>query len=168
MINGWIIIFLICAIIAIIVALWFWLSLREEKRHRAIFPKGFFCSDGHKVRSLSEWMIDEVLTENGIEHRYEDYILKNLANYKYDFYLPEYNLYIEFFGYSGKKYHKTRQEKEHLYHSQHLHLLVIEPENLVDIRSFLFQKLQIKGKPLKSRGETHHCPHCGESLDDRI
>jgi DNA helicase IV len=58
---------------------------------------------GEQVKSLEEFMIANFLFLNGIEYSYEqpyqyETADENYRQYKPDFYLPEYDLYIEHFG----------------------------------------------------------------------
>lgn len=82
------------------------------------------CLDGHKVRSSGEQIIDNYLHKRGIIHEYEkllvlplDYGKKRLC----DFYLPEYNVYIEFWGMMhDSEYRKRKAEKIALYEKNKL------------------------------------------------
>ncbi len=86
-----------------------------RKKHK----KDFRCKDGHYVSSKSEREIDNFFFDNGIKHVYEE-------NYKHpttgktalpDFYLPDYNLYIEYFGMTTEDYIRNREEKIDMYQS---------------------------------------------------
>lgn len=79
---------------------------------RQRYPKPFRCDDGDYVRSKAEREIDNFFFENRIWHIYEpEYICKDKKKYYPDFFLPDYNLYIEYFGGSEEKYLKKKKEK---------------------------------------------------------
>jgi cell division protein FtsI/penicillin-binding protein 2 len=87
--------------------------------YRETHPKPFRCLDGHCVRSKSEREIDNYLYQNKIwhiyEYKYEHPITKDTAYT--DFYLPEYNLFIEYFGLSSEEYISKRDWKIKMYKS---------------------------------------------------
>ena len=92
-----------------------------RKRH----PATIHCQDGHYVRSSEERAIDDYLySEAKLLHSYEPKFRltqeeKNLCNeagteYEFlypDFYIPEFNLYIEFFGINDQKYNQKMELK---------------------------------------------------------
>jgi hypothetical protein len=163
----WVLLLLLSAIIFLLIGLLLFkrLSSKRERAYQAKYPSSYLCIDGHKVRSLSELIIDDLFYRWGIHHEYEDFILQSFANYKYDWYLPDFDLYLEFFGYSGKKYQQTKREKEEFYRRHHLHMIALEPSDLADIQSNIVTKLKSYiGTDLL----VHHCPHCGKSLDSRL
>lgn len=105
-------------------------------------PQEYTCKDGDTVKSKGEREIDNFFFDNGIRHIYE-------AQYKHpgtgrlarpDFYLPEYNLYIEYFGlYGNEAYLKNKDEKIAMYLSDksiRFEYLTYEDDN------FLFDKLK--------------------------
>lgn len=86
---------------------------------RKKYPANIRCQDGHYVRSKSERDIDDFFFHNKIRHVYEPtYINQKTKKSKCpDFYLPDYNLYIEYFGLKTEKYLKDKEEKIRLYSS---------------------------------------------------
>lgn len=91
--------------------------------------KGYFiASDGHYVNSSYEYLLDEFLSKRGIPHSTNDYINKELSNFKYDFKIGD--VYIEIWGYTkrssserSKTYADKRLKKEEFYKQQQLNLL---------------------------------------------
>ena len=83
------------------------------------FTAPYRCKDGHQVRSKAEREIDNFLFENQISHiyeqKYEHPITKEWA--LPDFYLPNYNLYIEYFGLTTPEYLFKREQKIKMYQS---------------------------------------------------
>ena len=77
-----------------------------------MYPATIRCKDGHYVRSNNEKTIDDRLYEKRIFHEYERrYKAKDGQSYYPDFYLPDANLFIEYFGVSenkDKNEHKTK------------------------------------------------------------
>ena len=116
--------------------------LTRNRHYTARYPSIYKCNDGHVVRSLSELLIDNYLHQNDIKHLYEDYVIRNSSKqYKYDWFLPDKKIYLEFFGYSGRLYNKRRLEKEKFYFSNHLNMISIVPEDLGDLHHSMVQKL---------------------------
>ena len=77
------------------------------------------CKDGHQVRSKAEREIDNFFFENRIFHiyeqKYEHPITKEWT--LPDFYLPDHNLYIEYFGLTNYEYLQNREKKIKIYQS---------------------------------------------------
>ena len=84
--------------------------------------------DGHMVRSSPELQIDNFLFHNKIQHIYEGVIAD--TNFRYDFYIPIANLYIEYWGLECvKSYKKKTNKKIELYKQLGLNLLSIYPND---------------------------------------
>ena len=77
------------------------------------------------LRSKLEIFIHSFMIYNKINHKTDEKIVENL-NYKYDFYLLDYDFYIEIFGLSFEDYLKTREEKIEVYKKYNKKLLKIE------------------------------------------
>ncbi|UCC19946.1 MAG: hypothetical protein JSV62_01315 [Promethearchaeota archaeon] len=128
----------------------------------------FKCLDGHIVKSKAELIIDNHLYRLGFEHIYENTIKIRGKPIKYDWYLPKFDIYIEYWGYFGKKYMKRKAEKLELYRKGKLKIISIEDIMLEDIYSYLenmvvkFIQSEIKIFKIK------HCNNCGIALDDRF
>ena len=89
------------------------------------------CSDGHLVRSLSEKIIDEWLTHNGIAHEIEKPY--PVGRFTCDFYLPASQLWVEYFGMTGAfggEYDETTRTKIDLAKVHGLNLISLFPEHL--------------------------------------
>jgi len=161
---------MIIFIVLVLISVWIINHLRIKSKHgkgyTANYPSSYLCSDGHVVRSLSECIIDNFFTKNGIVHKYEDIILKTAGKkFKYDWYLKEVDIYIEFFGFSGKKYKETMAEKKTFYRKNKLKMVSLEPEVLSNLEEKIPEKF---GKLWKEIIHEKHCPSCGSTLDDRI
>lgn len=95
--------------------------VKEKFSSEDVWEKGkkYKCRDGQKVRSKAEREIDDFLYLNRIWHIYESEYQhpysKELA--RPDFYLPDYNLYIEYFGLKSPEYLKKKENKIKMYKS---------------------------------------------------
>ncbi len=87
------------------------------------------CLDGHISDSISEMTVDNWLYAHGIEHE---------KNKKYpegqltcDFYLPDYDIWIEYFGLFGnQEYQKTIERKKIVCEKHNLKLIEIYPNDI--------------------------------------
>lgn len=83
---------------------------------RKKFPTKYRCDDGHYVRSKAEIQIDNYLYNNKFLHVYEKLYTDSFGNNYYpDFYLPQFNLFIEYFGRNDEKYNNKVKLKKHIY-----------------------------------------------------
>ncbi len=143
---------------------------RTNKEKKVKIGK-YRCLDGHLVRSKGELIIDNYLFFLGISHVYEKVIILRGNNVKCDWFLPKFNLYIEYWGYSGEKYNKRKEEKLKLYHKEKIRLISIENWMFYDIYTNINRKLEkyMKihqerfWKPIKK-----FCSNCGSELDERF
>ena len=154
-------------LIFFILILYFILKIKKalkkpEKREK---PTSFKCLDGHIVKSKGELIIDNQLCRLDIQHEYENNIEIHGNNIKTDWYLPKYNIYIEYWGYYGKEYEKRKEEKIKLYKNGKFKLISIEDIMFTDIYANLDNELK---KFLKLEEIEKHCPNCGIKLDDRF
>lgn len=139
-----------------------------RKSRKSVLISSFKCIDGHVVKSKGELIIDNFLHINGIKHIYEKTIKVNGHSIKYDWYLPDIRIYIEYWGYYGKEYEARKKEKIKLYKKGKMLLLSIENEMFDDIYSNLRKKLGNYINITESRNQIRHCPNCGVILDDRF
>jgi hypothetical protein len=108
---------------------------------REKFPPTIRASDGHMVRSRAEAMIDAWLYENRIVHAYERLVRVEQKMYC-DFYLPEYDLYIEFWGLESNPKYKVRKEKKlDIYRQNELRLVEIKDEHINNLDDYLMSQL---------------------------
>lgn len=119
-------------------------QLDEESRDNDIdtilYSKRIVCKDGHRAASVCEVEIDNLLTDLKICHYYDMQITPN-TNFRYDWYLPEYDLYIEYFGVNTKKYLEEKPIKKDFYKQNKLKLLSLEYEDLKNIQNTLKKKI---------------------------
>lgn len=140
----------------------------SRKKYLPQRATSFKCLDGHIVKSKGELIIDNYLYHLGIDHEYENTLRIRGKILKYDWYLPDFDIYIEYWGYFGKKYMKRKQEKLELYRKGKLKLISIEDIMLQDIDLNLQQELSQLIKKNHFFSHLKHCPNCGSSLDERF
>ncbi len=105
------------------------------------FPPTIRASDGHMVRSRAEAMIDAWLYENRIVHAYERLVRVEQKMYC-DFYLPELDLYIEFWGMESNPKYKARKEvKLDTYRKNGLNLIEIKDSHIDNLDDYLMSQL---------------------------
>lgn len=108
---------------------------------REKFPPTIRASDGHMVRSRAEAMIDAWLYENRIVHAYERLVRVEQKMYC-DFYLPELDLYIEFWGMESNPKYKARKEvKLDTYRKNGLNLIEIKDSHIDNLDDYLMSQL---------------------------
>lgn len=89
------------------------LNINEEiADYRRTYPATIHCNDGHYVRSQNERIIDDTLYRERVFHEYEKrYKAIDGNTYYPDFYLPDYRLFIEFFGVEENKNKNENKRK---------------------------------------------------------
>lgn len=113
----------------------------KSEGFRERFPPAIRASDGHMVRSRGEAMIDGLLYENRIVHAYERLVPIEQAMYC-DFFLPEFNLYIEFWGMESNPKYKARKEKKlEMYRQNGLKLIEVKDEHINNLEDYLMGQL---------------------------
>jgi hypothetical protein len=167
LIVGSILVIIILIIIKIVQKAFYNRSKKDHPDSKRI--RRFKCLDGHIVKSKGELIIDNYLTILGIDHLYEKTIQINGNNVKYDWYLPENDIYIEYWGYTGQKYNKRKKEKLKLYKGANKKLISIENVMFDDIYSNMDKMLKKFFKPTDSKKIIipKYCNYCGMELDNR-
>ena len=103
--------------------------------------------DGHYVRSKAELIIDNWLYNKAIVHAYEKK-LPTEENLLSDFYIPQKNIYIEYWGYENEdKYLKRKKIKQKIYKKYDFNLKELNDsdiQNLDDTLPKLLLKFGIK------------------------
>ncbi len=118
---------------------------------------------GERVRSKTEAIIADWFTRNGIAYQYEPplmggFLIKRIE-YKSDFYLPQFNAYVEYWGlaYTERSYGDKMAKKASYYRSHGLRLISIYPNNLSNLGAYLMQELRLTGA-------LRYCENCGQML----
>ena len=120
-------------------------KLKEEESEidfRKMWSKDFVAIDGHEVRSLSEAYIDNWFFYNKINHIYEKQIILKDSTLISDFYLPEYDLYVEYWGKYDKKYISRKQAKIKIYEENHIKYLGIGLNDIKNIDFYLTKTIK--------------------------
>ncbi|MFX1389093.1 MAG: hypothetical protein ACFE9Z_03405 [Promethearchaeota archaeon] len=150
----------------------YWLILKILKywknKYQLVKASYYTCLDGHVVKSRGELIIDNHLYRLGISHDYENKIKIKGKSLKYDWYLPDINVYLEYWGYFGKDYMKRKKEKLELYQKGNLNLISIEDIMLQNIYFNLETQLEKYVKISQTSLIKKYCPDCGVLLDSRF
>lgn len=133
------------------------------KIHKCEFPTGepldesyegvYECEDGHIVKSMSEQIIDNWLSEQGIFHAYEAPLdIGEDKPIKPDFYLKNYlgpgkDVYIEYFGLKGQpKYDEHTAYKMQHYKKLGITLVCLYPKDSKNLKFALQSKVLKKDR----------------------
>ncbi|MDE7373102.1 MAG: hypothetical protein K2N18_03470 [Clostridia bacterium] len=106
------------------------------------------CDDGRKVRSKSEKIISDFLFKYKIRTVYEKTVYYYPDNGEPialhpDFYLLDYDIYIEHNGYNGKKYAETKAFTEEAYKKLGFNVIITSEDDMNDIEACLKPKLKL-------------------------
>lgn len=94
--------------------------------------------DGHWVRSRGEALIANGLYYRKIRYEYEKTIWINTNTYLItDFYLPDYDIYLEYWGLENSEYKRRREKKEKSYSDLNLRLFSIENQDIRNLDKYL-------------------------------
>jgi len=110
-------------------------NVKVDPRRR--YPAEYRCDNGVYVRSVSELCIANWLYANRIPYEYERAVsfplTKEMAHC--DFYLPEHDVYIEFWGMSSDPtYEQYKRWKESNYLKNKIRLISLYPSDLKNLR----------------------------------
>jgi hypothetical protein len=102
--------------------------------------------DGTVVQSAGERRIAEWLTAHGIAYRY-DAKFRIIAEFQIrpDFYLPELDVYIEYWGMDTPQYKMSMYKKQMLYQQEGKRLISVHPQDLPGLDGLLTAKLRHYG-----------------------
>lgn len=102
--------------------------------------------DGTVVQSEGERRIAEWLTAHGIAYRY-DAKFRIIAEFQIrpDFYLPELDVYIEYWGMDTPQYKMSMYKKQMLYQQEGKRLISVYPQDLPGLDGLLTAKLRHYG-----------------------
>lgn len=109
----------------------------------------YICDDGHKVRSLSELLIDNWLFYHKISHCYEKYIFLDKQDNAIlipDFYLNDYNTYIEYWGKYTNEYITRKEAKISIYEKNGISYIGLFHEDIKNLDFVLSAKIKTLNK----------------------
>jgi hypothetical protein len=141
----------------------------EQEKASEEKPSRFTCDDGHVVKSRAEAMIDNWLDKQGITHEYEPSLTLSGNTVKPDWYLPDADVYVEFWGFlarDNQDYDKRRKHKEQLYAAGNKKLVGLVSIDLEDINTKVKKKL-LGFLDEADFAKPKRCYNCGTALDDR-
>ncbi|OGQ87096.1 MAG: hypothetical protein A2512_06365 [Deltaproteobacteria bacterium RIFOXYD12_FULL_56_24] len=115
---------------------------RRNFETKVELQKNIRAKDGTWVQSDGERLICEILDEERIRYRYDERfrILDGYA-IRPDFYLPEFDVYIEYWGMDTADYKIGMLKKQQLYQQQGKKLVSLFPEDRSGMREKLLSKL---------------------------
>jgi hypothetical protein len=115
---------------------------RRNFETKVELQKTIRAKDGTVVQSDGERLICEVLAAEGIEYRYDERfrILSGHA-IRPDFYLPEFDIYVEYWGMDTADYKIGMLKKQQLYQQQGKKLISLVPDDKPRLREVLLSKL---------------------------
>ena len=102
--------------------------------------------DGTLVQSEGERRIAEWLTARGLAYRYDSkYRIIPEFQIRPHFYLPELDVYIEYWGLDTPRYKMSMYKKQTLYQQEGKRLISVYPKDLPALDSLLTAKLRLYG-----------------------
>lgn len=107
------------------------------------------AQDGTLVQSGGERRIAEWLTTHGLAYRYDNkYRIIAEFQIRPDFYLPELDVYIEYWGLNTPRYKMSMYKKRMLYQQEGKRLISVYPKDLPALDTLLRSKLRLYGVTL--------------------
>ncbi|MDF7808464.1 hypothetical protein P4E94_13510 [Pontiellaceae bacterium B12219] len=116
---------------------------RRNFEMKVELQKKIRAKDGTWVQSDGERLIAEILSAANIRYRYDERfrILDGYA-IRPDFYLPEFDIYIEYWGMTTADYKIGMLKKQQLYQQQGKRLISLYPKDKPRMQKVLMQKLE--------------------------
>lgn len=116
---------------------------RRNFETKVELQKNIRAKDGTWVQSDGERLICEALGAEGVDYRYDERfrILDGYA-IRPDFYLPEFDVYIEYWGMDTADYKIGMLKKQQLYQQQGKRLISLYPADKPRLRETLLNKLR--------------------------
>jgi ribosomal protein L32 len=112
----------------------------EDDSFRSKFKAEIRAEDGHLVRSKAEKIIDDWLYHQGIAHAYERKVPNE--NVYCDFFIPKWNIWIEFWGLYDEKYLKRKELKKKIYLGLNKKLIELTEKDIEKIDDVMPEKLK--------------------------
>ena len=116
---------------------------RRNFETKVELQKKIRAKDGTWVQSIGERLIAEILAAEKIRYRYDERfrILDGYA-IRPDFYLPEFDVYIEYWGMTTADYKIGMLKKQQLYQQQGKRLISLYPKDKPRMKQVLMSKLE--------------------------
>jgi len=112
---------------------------------RRKYPAEYRTADGRWVRSKSEKILADWLYNHNIRYEYERKLADGVTC---DFYLPDTDTYIEYWGRDDETYRRHRAEKEKFYSKHGFKLVSLDEKDLKHIDDVLRTTLSLTGLSL--------------------
>lgn len=124
------------------------------------------AQDGTVVQSQGERRISEWLSTHGLAYRYDGkFRIIGEFQIRPDFYLPELDLYIEYWGLDTPQYKMSMYKKQLLYQQEGKRLVSVYPRDLPLLDALLSSKLRLFGYTVSGGDERSEVsPHRSLSL----
>lgn len=108
----------------------------------------YTCDDGRKVRSKSEKIISDFFFKYKIRAIYEKSVFYytpegDTIELKPDFYLPDYDTYLEHNGLNNQSYKANKKRTQQMYEELKYQVIITTEDDLEDIERVLKPKLRI-------------------------
>lgn len=111
--------------------------------------------DGTLVQSAGERRIAEWLTQHKIRYRYDaKFRIIGEFQIRPDFYLPELDVYVEYWGMDTPQYKMSMYKKQMLYQQEGKRLVSVYPHDLPCLDQHLREKLSLFGASVGERSES--------------
>ena len=131
-------------ILLVIVVFFIWVFLEGSKPKRE-YGVGSVTVRGEEVKSIAERKIADYFVKNNINYVYEREAKGKVLFFNYkisspDFYLPDYHVYVEYWGLvdaddsrTRAQYVKNMKRKMAIYHQNNIKFISIYPDNLKNL-----------------------------------
>jgi hypothetical protein len=108
--------------------------------------KTIAAPDGTVVQSEGERRLAAWLSDHGLAYRYDaKFRIIGEFQIRPDFYLPELDVYIEYWGFDMSQYKMSMYKKQALYQQEGKRLISVYPRDLPSLDSLLSSKLRLFG-----------------------
>lgn len=115
-----------------------WQPRRGERSASGKNQPEIEAGSGLRVRSKLEKSCVAYLREHRISFKYEPLLLLDGRKFRPDFYLPEFDLFLEIAGYTHMPFYRDRLgDKTDIYRKYNLAVKIIRPKNTSDLRGEL-------------------------------
>ena len=123
---------------------------RRNFEMKVELAKTIEAADGTVVQSAGERQIAEWLTAHGVAYRYDaKFRIIGEFQIRPDFYLPELDVYVEYWGLDTPQYKMSMYKKQALYQQEGKRLISVYPKDLSALGRLLSDKLHAFGFSLQ-------------------
>jgi len=165
-------------IVGVIVEAVRWLQSHSVFRPPKIYGGLTYTQRGEVVRSNSERTIADYFHQNGIRYVYEQDAMNRWNSRRIsrpDFYLPDYGIYVEYWGMLGvedqrvrSRYELSMKWKMAKYHQNNIKFISIYPNNISNLDLIFRAKFrEVAGYDLPVRNgvtSSNYCIKCGTGI----